>query len=64
MPQPASLLVIVTPDERARFLPEPTLAELRGYAAEFHLLDPTGLDAAAFARVVAAANPEVILACW
>ena len=61
---PTSLLVIVTPDEQSKFLPEAVLAELRGYAAAFHLLDPTGLDAAGFARALAAADPEVVLACW
>ena len=64
MPRPASLLAIVTPDERTKFLPESVLAELRTLAAEFRLLDPTGLSADAFAREIAAANPEVILACW
>jgi len=61
---PTSLLVIVTPDERTKFLPDTVLAELRGYAAEFQLIDPTDLTAEAFARAVATANPEVILACW
>ena len=64
MPRPAALLAIVTPDERAKFLPEPVLAELRGLAPEFRLLDPAGLTAEAFAREVSTANPEVILACW
>ena len=61
---PTSLLVIVTPDEQSKFLPAPVLAELRGYAAAFQLMDPTGLDTAGFARALAAADPEVVLACW
>lgn len=61
---PASLLLVLTPDEQAKFLSAPLLAELRGYAAEFRLLDPAGLTAADFTRELAAANPEVLLACW
>jgi phosphoglycerate dehydrogenase-like enzyme len=64
MPRPASLLAVATPDERAKFLPESVLAELRTLAAEFRLLDPSGLSADAFAREITAANPEIILACW
>ena len=64
MPRPSSLLAVLTPPERCEFLPEPLFAELRGLAPDFHLLDPTGLDAAAFARELAALNPEVILGCW
>ena len=64
MPRPVSLLTIVIPDERTKFLPESVLTELRSIATEFRLLDPTGLSADAFAREVTAANPEVILACW
>jgi phosphoglycerate dehydrogenase-like enzyme len=64
MPRPASLLAVLTPDERAKFMPEPVLAEVRALAPEFRLLDPTGLSTEAFGREVTAANPEVILACW
>ncbi len=59
-----SILVVVTPDEQAKFLPEPVLAEVRTISSEFRLLDPTGLTREAFAREVTAANPEVIVACW
>lgn len=64
MPRPASLLAVLTPDEVTKFTPGPVLAELRDYAADFRLVDPAVLDAAAFGAVVAEANPEVILACW
>jgi phosphoglycerate dehydrogenase-like enzyme len=64
MPRPASLLVVATSEERGKLLPESVLAEMRALAPEFRLLDPTGLSAEAFAREIAAANPEVILACW
>jgi phosphoglycerate dehydrogenase-like enzyme len=64
MPRPASLLVVATPEEQARFLPAPLFAELKSLAPEFHLLDPTGLTAEAFARAVTVANPEVMLTGW
>ncbi len=64
MPRPASLLAVLTPDEQAKFLPAPALAEVRALAPEFRLLDPTGLTPADFARELAAADPEVVLACW
>ncbi|MDB6092589.1 MAG: serA 1 [Verrucomicrobia bacterium] len=59
-----SLLVIVTPDEHRKFLPENFLDELRAIAPGFRMLDPTGISPAALAAGIAAANPEVILACW
>ncbi|HND60166.1 MAG TPA: hydroxyacid dehydrogenase [Opitutaceae bacterium] len=64
MPRPAALLAVLTPDEVTKFTPDAVLAELRAYATEFRLVDPSVLDAAAFAAVVAETNPEVILACW
>ena len=64
MPRPVSLLAILTPGEREKFLPEPVLAELRALATEFHLLDPTGLSAEALARELARLDPEVVVACW
>ncbi len=64
MPRPSSLLAVVTPPERREFFPEPLLSELRGLATEFHFLDPTNLNDAAFARELAAINPEVVLGCW
>jgi len=33
-------------------------------APKFRVLDPTGLDDAGLARELAAANPEVLVACW
>jgi phosphoglycerate dehydrogenase-like enzyme len=40
------------------------LGQIGAMASEYRLLDPTKLDAATFARELAAANPEVLLACW
>lgn len=64
MPRPHSLLAVLTPDEQRKFFPPALFDELRALAPEFRVIDPTGLDAAAFGREVAAANPEVIVACW
>src|SRR5471032_2510547 len=64
MPRPALLLVVLTPTEVREFLPEPMLAQVRALAPEFRLIDPTGLNEAAFARELAALNPEILLGCW
>jgi len=64
MPRPAALFAIVTPEEQAKFFTEAMLTELRDLAPVFRLLDPTGLAAGAFARELAAADPEVLVTCW
>ncbi len=64
MPRPASLLAVLTPTEAREFLPEPLLGDVRALAADFRLVDPSRLGAAAFARELAAADPEILLACW
>jgi phosphoglycerate dehydrogenase-like enzyme len=64
MPSPASLFAVLTPTEEREFLPEPMAAQLRTIAPQFRLIDPTGLDDAGLARELAAANPEVLVACW
>ena len=64
MSRPASLLAVLTPYERDHFFAGPHFGQLRAIAAEFRLIDPTGLSADAFARELAATNPEVLLACW
>ncbi|MSU24270.1 MAG: hypothetical protein EXS32_10660, partial [Opitutus sp.] len=61
---PASLLVVLTPFEAENFFPAPLLAELRALSPDFRELDPTDLSAADFARDLAAADPEILLACW
>ena len=63
MPAP-SLLAVLTPFEAEHFLPAPLLAELDTLAPDFRRLDPSGLDPAAFAQALAAADPEILLACW
>ena len=64
MPKPASLLAVLTPSEVREFLPEPLLSQARTIAGEFRLVDPSGMDEAAFARELAATDPEVLLGCW
>jgi phosphoglycerate dehydrogenase-like enzyme len=64
MPRPISLLAVLTPTEVREFLPEPMGTQLRQLAPEFKIIDPTGLDDAALARELGAANPEVLVACW
>ena len=64
MPTPLSLLAVLTPREVREFLPEPLLSHARAIATEFRLVDPTGMDGAAFARELSATNPEVLLGCW
>src|SRR5688500_14567610 len=60
----SSLLAVLSPAELREFLPEPLLTNLRGLAADFRLIDPTGMTTAEFAAEVAAVTPEVILGCW
>ena len=64
MPRITSLLLVVTPDERAKFFPGAAFTEVRGLATEFREIDPADLTNEEFCRQVTAANPEVIVACW
>src|SRR3954465_3507703 len=64
MPRISSLLAVLTPTEVREFLPEPFLAQVRGLAPEFRLIDPTGMTEAAFARELTALNPDIVLGCW
>jgi phosphoglycerate dehydrogenase-like enzyme len=59
-----SLAIALTPQERERFLPGALSDELPTLAQELHFIDPTGLSAENFARELAAAAPEVLLAGW
>jgi phosphoglycerate dehydrogenase-like enzyme len=64
MSRPTSLLAVLTPTEAREFLPEPMLGQVRGLVPAFRLVDPAGLDDAAFERELAAVDPDVILGCW
>ncbi len=64
MSRPSSLLAVLTPAEAREFLPEPMLGQLRGLLPDFRLIDPTALDAAAFASELAGFAPAIVLGCW
>jgi phosphoglycerate dehydrogenase-like enzyme len=58
------IVAALTPQEIADFLPEPLFAEAQALAGHFQVMDPSGLSTADFQRALAAANPDVLLACW
>lgn len=62
--RPDTLLAAVAPAELREFFPDPLQRELQALLPGYRQLDPTALDAADFARELAAADPEVLLACW
>jgi phosphoglycerate dehydrogenase-like enzyme len=64
MPRVSSLLAMLTPTEAREFLPEPLLSGVRGLVPQFRLIDPTHLDEPAFARELAATDPDILLGCW
>ena len=59
-----SLFAALTPGEIRDFFPEPLWGEVRRLAGDFRLLDATLLTADTFARELATADPEVLIACW
>jgi phosphoglycerate dehydrogenase-like enzyme len=61
---PSSLLAILSPDERGKFFSADAWRELESIATTFRVLDPTGRDAAALHREIAAIDPEILLAGW
>ena len=64
MPEIRNLVAALTPQEIADFLPAPLWAEVQAVSAHFRVIDPTDLAPAEFHRLLAAANPDVLLACW
>lgn len=64
MPRVSTLLAAITPAEVKGFLPDPLLGQVRELAPEFHLVDPTGMDEAEFARALETVNPDILVACW
>jgi phosphoglycerate dehydrogenase-like enzyme len=59
-----TLFAALTAQELREFLPAPLLEEARALTADFVHRDPTTGDADAFHRALAAADPEILLACW
>jgi phosphoglycerate dehydrogenase-like enzyme len=64
MPKLRTLVIALTPQEIADFLPEPLLAAVRALAADVRVINPAGMDAAYFHRALAEADPDVLLAGW
>lgn len=64
MPRVSSLLAVLAGFEVREFLPEPLLSELRAIAPQFKLVDAGTLDRTAFARELAAMNPDILVGCW
>lgn len=64
MPRPASILAAFTSEELRDFLPEPLLGQVRALAPVFTHFETAGRTRVDFAAALAAANPEIVLACW
>ncbi len=64
MPAPASIFAAVTAQELRDFLPESQLGQIRVLTNAFTHFDTTAVTAADFQAALAAANPEVLIACW
>ncbi|WP_438481914.1 hydroxyacid dehydrogenase [Oleiharenicola lentus] len=64
MPRPTSILAAITTQELREFLPDPLLGQVTALTENFSHLDTDGLATADFHRALAAANPEVLIACW
>lgn len=62
--RPAALLAVLTPTEVRDFFPTPLWDDVQHTARDFHLLNPSEVDADAFAQQLQAIDPEIILACW
>jgi phosphoglycerate dehydrogenase-like enzyme len=62
--QDTTVLVALTDKEWADFFPPPLHAELRGLFPRLKRIDPCGLDAAAWERLLLAEQPQVLIACW
>lgn len=62
--RPASIFAAITDYELNDFLPEPLLGEVKGVAASFTHLDPLTVSTADFHRLLAEANPEILITCW
>lgn len=64
MPRPASFLAALSAQEITEFLPEPLWGRLRALPGRFEHVDPSSLSTAEFHRLLATANPEVLVTCW
>jgi phosphoglycerate dehydrogenase-like enzyme len=64
MPSSPAILVALTATELRDFLPEPLLGQTRALSSGLTQWDPSGRTAAEFEATLAAADPEVLIACW
>ncbi|MBE34747.1 MAG: hydroxyacid dehydrogenase [Opitutaceae bacterium] len=64
MPSITSLLAVLTPREKERFLPEPLFSEVQSLSTKFRLIDPSEMTPEDFAAEVTAINPDVLIGCW
>ena len=60
----AKLLLCITPQEEAEFLPPPLMEELRDLATSVTIADPSHLDRAQFDLLLRSEDPEILVACW
>jgi phosphoglycerate dehydrogenase-like enzyme len=64
MPGIGSLLVVLTPEEAAKFWPDDTARRWRELSARHEVIDPTAMAPADFAAALRAFAPEVLVSCW
>ncbi|HEY5551744.1 MAG TPA: hydroxyacid dehydrogenase [Opitutaceae bacterium] len=64
MPRPASIFAALTDEEFRDFMPELLLDRAQALTDRFTRWDTEGSSETDFAAALAAANPEVLVACW
>jgi phosphoglycerate dehydrogenase-like enzyme len=64
MVQLRRLMVVLTPDERRDFLPEPLWSQLAELAPDADVIDSTALDDDEVLKRIAAQAPEVFVTAW
>lgn len=64
MPRPTAIFAALTAEELRDFLPAPLLGRVQGLTDRFTHWDTAGRGGAEFAAALAAADPEVLVACW
>jgi len=64
MPNPSSLLALITPGEARDFLPGDPWTELQQMTPKFCHRDPSALSPSELETLIAEFNPEIIVAAW
>lgn len=62
--RPASLLLALTPIDAREFLPGEMHEEVRSLADSYREIDPSSVSPAAFAELLHAADPEILVTGW